>query len=203
MRWTARGTRPLFALMMRARPNSRRIIAACCMLMGQMALASSAYAVCQNMPCLKDARNNSPRRLHPRNRAVCCVANARDSYGYHCALRLASHPDPGRRLTVRVIQSILKDARNASPNGKFPPWNQGARTHVSRNAAVGGNGGNLSGHHGGRFGSPLPGWTPGVVATHRLYGAVVWLALPAAAVWLILRKVTLIHKGLDSLKYLH
>ncbi|MCL2876724.1 MAG: hypothetical protein FWF12_10675, partial [Betaproteobacteria bacterium] len=41
-------------------------------------------------------------------RAVCGVANPRHSNGYGCGLRLASHPDPQRTLTARLIQTILK-----------------------------------------------------------------------------------------------
>src|SRR5690606_32948492 len=46
----------------------------------------------------REALNKSQRRMHLRIRAACCVANARDSYGYRCALRLAFHPDPQRLL---------------------------------------------------------------------------------------------------------
>jgi antirestriction protein ArdC len=53
---------------------------------------------------LKDALHKSPRRVHLRTRAVCGVANPRHSYGY--GLRLASHPDPQRPLTARLMQSI-------------------------------------------------------------------------------------------------
>ncbi|MFA7668638.1 MAG: hypothetical protein WCX93_04750, partial [Burkholderiaceae bacterium] len=43
---------------------------------------------------------------HLWNRAICFVANARDSYGYHCALRLASHADPQRPLSARLDQRV-------------------------------------------------------------------------------------------------
>jgi hypothetical protein len=59
------------------------------------------------MLLVKDALHKSPRRPHLRPRAVCGVANPRDSYGYRCGLRLAAHPDPQRRLTARFVQSIL------------------------------------------------------------------------------------------------
>ncbi len=55
---------------------------------------------------LKDALNHSSRRMHLRTQAICCVANVRDGYGYHCALRLASHSHPERLLTARIIQSL-------------------------------------------------------------------------------------------------
>ena len=44
--------------------------------------------------------------MHLWIRAFCFVANARDSYGYHCALRLASHPDPPCLLSARLVQSF-------------------------------------------------------------------------------------------------
>src|SRR5690606_33560983 len=39
---------------------------------------------------------------------VCCVANARNSYGYCCALRLASHSKSGRALSRGLIQLRLR-----------------------------------------------------------------------------------------------
>jgi len=55
---------------------------------------------------VKDGLNKSPRRVHLRSRAVCGVANHSHSDGYGCGLRLASHPDPQRTLTARLIQTI-------------------------------------------------------------------------------------------------
>ena len=40
--------------------------------------------------------------------AVCSVANPRDSYGYRCGLRLASHPKPGRAPLRGLIQRCLR-----------------------------------------------------------------------------------------------
>jgi len=53
--------------------------------------------------------------MHPRIRAPCCVANARDSTGYRCALRLALHPEPWRLLTARIIQSFLSSLEFQTP----------------------------------------------------------------------------------------
>jgi len=39
-----------------------------------------------SLSALGEPLNNSPRRMHLRIRAVCCVANPRDSYGYRCGL---------------------------------------------------------------------------------------------------------------------
>ncbi len=36
-----------------------------------------------------DPLHESPRRVHLRNRAVCRVANTRNSYGYCCVMRYA------------------------------------------------------------------------------------------------------------------
>ncbi|NYT25692.1 GntR family transcriptional regulator [Alcaligenaceae bacterium] len=68
----------------------------------------------QALAYTKEALNKSPRRMHLWIRAVCFVANARDSDGYHCALRLASHPDPQCLLSARLVQSFLKQAPNSS-----------------------------------------------------------------------------------------
>ena len=54
----------------------------------------------------RDPLHQSPRRVHLRNRAVCGVANARNSDGYCCALRLAAHPDPQRTLSARFVQRV-------------------------------------------------------------------------------------------------
>jgi len=47
--------------------------------------------------------HNRSRRWHLRTRAVCVVANPRNSDGYCCGLRLAAHPDPQRQLTAQVM----------------------------------------------------------------------------------------------------
>ena len=44
--------------------------------------------------------------MNLRPRAVCGVANARNSYGYCCALRLAAHPDPQSTLSAQFVQRI-------------------------------------------------------------------------------------------------
>ena len=44
--------------------------------------------------------------MHLRSRAVCVVANTRNSDGYCCVLRLAPHPDPQRTLAARFVQKI-------------------------------------------------------------------------------------------------
>jgi hypothetical protein len=44
--------------------------------------------------------------------AVCGVANARHSYGYGCALRLAAHPKPRRADSLRIIQRFLRENTN-------------------------------------------------------------------------------------------
>ena len=49
----------------------------------------------------REPLHESPRRVHLRSRAVCRVANARNSYGYCCVFRLAAHPDPQRTLGLR------------------------------------------------------------------------------------------------------
>ena len=54
----------------------------------------------------REALHESPRRVHLRTRAVCRVANPRDSWGYRCGLRLAAHPDPQRPLAARFVQSF-------------------------------------------------------------------------------------------------
>ena len=55
---------------------------------------------------IKEPLHNLLRRGHLRSRAVCGVANPRDSYGYRCGLRLASHPDPQRLLTARGCAEV-------------------------------------------------------------------------------------------------
>jgi len=45
--------------------------------------------------------------------ALCGVANARNSCGYCCALRLAAHPDPQRTLSAQFVQRIPGDMRTA------------------------------------------------------------------------------------------
>jgi len=54
--------------------------------------------------------------------AVCGVANPRNSFGYSCGLRLASHPDPQRTLAARVLQSVPRGMRGTSltPNPAPP-----------------------------------------------------------------------------------
>ena len=42
--------------------------------------------------------------------AICGVANARNSYGYCCALRLAAHPKPGRIASRGLLQRRLRVA---------------------------------------------------------------------------------------------
>jgi len=42
----------------------------------------------------RDTLQNPSRRVHLRTRAVCFVANPRNSFGYSEDLRLAFHPDP-------------------------------------------------------------------------------------------------------------
>lgn len=59
---------------------------------------------------IKDPVNKSSRYVPLRNQAVCGAANPRDSYGYHCGLRLAPHHDPQRPLIARLIHRILKKA---------------------------------------------------------------------------------------------
>jgi len=72
---------------------------------GLLSFCSFIYGI------FKDGLNKSPRRVHLRSRSVCGVANPRHSDGYGCGLRLASHPDPQRTLTARLIQAILKKIR--------------------------------------------------------------------------------------------
>jgi hypothetical protein len=57
---------------------------------------------------VKKPLNKCLRRLHLPVRAFCGVANPRDSYGYHCGLRLAVHPERQRILSARLIQRFLK-----------------------------------------------------------------------------------------------
>jgi hypothetical protein len=66
---------------------------------------------------LRDPLHESPRRVHLRSRAVCFVANARNSGGYCCALRLAVHPDPQRTLPLDSYRGSLAVAAQpgASP----------------------------------------------------------------------------------------
>ena len=61
---------------------------------------------------LRDPPIESPRRAHVWNRAICFVANARDSYGYHCALHLASHCYPRRPLPARLDQRVSSHRLN-------------------------------------------------------------------------------------------
>jgi len=57
--------------------------------------------------------HKSPRRVHLRSRAVCVVANVRNSYGYNycCALRPAAHPDPQCTLANRFGQRLPSAGR--------------------------------------------------------------------------------------------
>ena len=72
--------------------------------------ASQAHFQCKQAWVIsespRDALHESPRRVHLRARAVCGVANPRNSSDYCCGLRLAAHPDPQRTLTARFVKSI-------------------------------------------------------------------------------------------------
>ena len=61
----------------------------------------------------RDPLHESPRRGHLRSRAVCRVANTRNSYGYCCVLRLAALPDPQRPLSARFVQRVPSGAAGA------------------------------------------------------------------------------------------
>ena len=52
----------------------------------------------------KATLNKSLAHRAPLLWAVCSVANPRDSYGYRCGLRLASHPKSGRAPLRGLIQ---------------------------------------------------------------------------------------------------
>lgn len=54
-----------------------------------------------------DHLNEPQRRGHLWIRAVCGVANSRDSTSYRCDLRLASHPEPQRPFAARLVRSLF------------------------------------------------------------------------------------------------
>ena len=64
----------------------------------------------------REPLNKPPRRLPLSIRAFCGVANPRDSYGYHCGLRLAAHPERQRILAARLIQRLPNSARALRAN---------------------------------------------------------------------------------------
>ncbi len=68
--------------------------------------APGLHHVRTTLPVSREPLHESPRRVHLRTRAVCGVANARNSCGYCCALRLAAHPDPQRTLSAQFVQRI-------------------------------------------------------------------------------------------------
>ena len=78
---------------------------------------------------LREALHESPRRVHLRTRAVCRVANPRDSWGYRCSLRLAAHPDPQRPLAARFVQSLL--SKKPLPSPQPSPRGRGSKVRPS------------------------------------------------------------------------
>ena len=54
------------------------------------------YGCAASQGIVKATLNKSLAHRAPLLWAVCRVANPRDSYGYRCGLRLASHPKSGR-----------------------------------------------------------------------------------------------------------
>lgn len=99
---------------------------------GQPHLSASAWrdrCCCRAREGQAGAReplHNLLRRRHLRSRAVCCVANPRDSCSYRCGLRLASHPDPQRLLAARGYAEVPKADRMAIEHnrtlGDGAPW---------------------------------------------------------------------------------
>lgn len=77
--------------------------------------SASQFFEPQKVPGPRDPLHESSRRGHLRLRAVCLVANARRSYGYCCACRLAVHPDQQRPVTARFVQRIPSTPRQACP----------------------------------------------------------------------------------------